>query len=245
MANDIMQLSNQLIYSHKLQCANEEVANRCLALSSDKTCLHSYPEWLRTCIDSQSRVVFVDTDELPAREQCNQQPYYDDYTDGKELDGTREEPIMHSSPLHNSTIHWNPQEAAIVVKIVEALHCCGLPLEDIGIISPYRAQCSYIHHQLAPWKSKLLEIKTVDQFQGRDKPCILFSFVRSNDEKKVGPLLRDWKRLNVAFTRAQSKCIFVGSLSTLKEGSPFLAKFTNILLQNDWVVHVRQETNAS
>ena len=59
-------------------------------------------------------------------------------------------------------------------------------------------------------------MSTVDRFQGRDKECIIVSLVRSNEEGKVGGLLRDWRRINVAFTRAKKKLVLVGSASTLR-----------------------------
>ena len=59
-------------------------------------------------------------------------------------------------------------------------------------------------------------MSTVDRFQGRDKDCIIVSLVRSNEEGKVGGLLKDWRRINVAFTRAKKKLILVGSESTLR-----------------------------
>lgn len=121
-------------------------------------------------MDSQARVVFLDTDALPAREVRNNQLLSVEET-------------KHSDVSRSSIIHWNPQEAALIVQLVSTLHQSGLCLEDIGIISPYRAQCSYLRHLMSPW-SHQLEIKTVDQFQGRDKPCIILSFVRSNDEKR-------------------------------------------------------------
>ena len=40
--------------------------------------------------------------------------------------------------------------------------------------------------------------------------------MRSNDKGNVGELLSDWRRINVAITRAKTKLIFVGSASTLK-----------------------------
>ena len=60
-----------------------------------------------------------------------------------------------------------------------------------------------------------LEVQTVDKYQGRDKPCIIVSLVRSNDKFIVGELLRDWRRINVAFTRAMCKLIIFGSHKTL------------------------------
>lgn len=54
---------------------------------------------------------------------------------------------------------------------------------------------------------KKLEISTVDKYQGRDKEMIILSFVRSNIEGHVGKLIKDWRRINVAITRAKSKLI--------------------------------------
>ena len=65
-------------------------------------------------------------------------------------------------------------------------------------------------------KGGFLEVSTVDRFQGRDKECIIVSLVRSNEEGKVGGLLKDWRRINVAFTRAKKKLILVGSEWTLE-----------------------------
>lgn len=54
---------------------------------------------------------------------------------------------------------------------------------------------------------KRVEISTVDKYQGRDKEMIILSLVRSNMEGHVGKLIKDWRRINVAFTRAKSKLI--------------------------------------
>jgi DNA replication ATP-dependent helicase Dna2 len=76
--------------------------------------------------------------------------------------------------------------------------------------------------QLSNWKNDGLEISTVDRYQGRDKPVIILSFVRSNNRGKVGRLLEDMRRINVALTRAKHKLILVGSLSTLSKSSKVL-----------------------
>ena len=73
---------------------------------------------------------------------------------------------------------------------------------------------------VANWKKNGLEISTIDRYQGRDKPVVILSFVRSNAGGKVGRLLQDKRRLNVALTRAKVKLIMLGSFSTLKNGSP-------------------------
>lgn len=48
-----------------------------------------------------------------------------------------------------------------------------------------------------------VEVLTIDRCQGRDKPVVLLSFVRSNTKGATGTLLADAARLNVAVTRAK------------------------------------------
>ena len=59
-----------------------------------------------------------------------------------------------------------------------------------------------------------VEVKTVDGYQGREKEIIVMSTVRSNSLGSVG-FLCDWRRLNVAITRARSGLVIVGDSSTL------------------------------
>ena len=79
-----------------------------------------------------------------------------------------------------------------------------------------------------------LQIETVDKYQGRDKLCIIVSLVRCNSDRQVGNLLSDWRRLNVAFTRAKAKLIVVGSIETL-ESNNLLGKFVTLAKAKSWV----------
>lgn len=80
-----------------------------------------------------------------------------------------------------------------------------------------------------------LEVLTVDKCQGRDKDVILLSLVRSNGECNAGNLLRDWRRLNVAITRAKKKLVLVGSQTTLRT-IPHFRDLLTLLAQKQWLL---------
>ncbi|XP_060219092.1 DNA replication ATP-dependent helicase/nuclease JHS1 [Lycium barbarum] len=107
----------------------------------------------------------------------------------------------------------NPMEANIISEIVCRLLSRGILEEDIGIITPYNSQADLIRQAV----STSVEIHTIDKYQGRDKDCILLSFVRSSENPRnyISSLLGDWHRINVALTRAKKKLIMVGSCITL------------------------------
>ncbi len=104
----------------------------------------------------------------------------------------------------------NPEEAALIVRKVEALIEAGVQPDEIGVITPYSAQVRLIREQL----QHLVEVNSVDGFQGREKEVILISMVRANQRGEVG-FLAETRRMNVALTRARRKLIVVGDSGTL------------------------------
>ena len=56
---------------------------------------------------------------------------------------------------------------------------------------------------------------TVDGFQGSEADIIILSFVRSNRQNLIG-FLNDFKRLNVAMTRAKQNLVMLGDAETLE-----------------------------
>ncbi|GLT73724.1 hypothetical protein SLA2020_455620 [Shorea laevis] len=181
MCQDIMELSNALIYGDRLCCGSSEIASAQLSLSR----LDSCSSWLQTVLNPSKTVIFINTDMLPAFETKDQK-----------------------------TVN-NQMEAHIIAEITEALVNNGIEGKDIGIITPYNSQANLIRHVC----EASVEIHTIDKYQGRDKDCILVSFVRSSTTSRncASSLLGDWHRINVALTRAKKKLIMVGSCKTLSK----------------------------
>lgn len=103
-------------------------------------------------------------------------------------------------------------------------------MDGFGVLNE---QVQLLQAELKP-SYPFLEINTIDKYQGRDKKVIVVSFVRSNAEGTVGHLLRDWRRLNVALSRAKHKLLLVGSLRTLSSCA-ILNSLADILETRGWV----------
>lgn len=107
----------------------------------------------------------------------------------------------------------NPDEANLLVKHLNALlERCGGEIKSVGVISPYRAQVEWLEPLLG--QDQRITVQTVDGFQGRESDVIYISLTRSNDRSEIG-FLSDYRRMNVAMTRARRKLVIVGDSATL------------------------------
>ncbi|CAM9297636.1 unnamed protein product, partial [Phaeothamnion confervicola] len=127
----------------------------------------------------------------------------------------------------------NPTECQVVELLVWALHRSGVCGREIGVITPFRAQLRLLEATLRR-RFPLVEVNTIDKYQGRDKHIVIVSFVRSNAAGLVGELLRDWRRLNVALSRAKAKLLLVGSAGTLRNAA-VLGAMVAALEKRRWV----------
>ena len=108
----------------------------------------------------------------------------------------------------------NPEEAGILRKHLEEL-VAGNETASFGIISPYRDQVKALKAGIEGAFDALdLTIQTIDSFQGQERDVIYISMVRSNTDGEVG-FLKDYRRMNVAMTRARKKLIVLGDSATL------------------------------
>jgi DNA replication ATP-dependent helicase Dna2 len=103
----------------------------------------------------------------------------------------------------------NPAEATAVVETVQSYLDAGVDPDDIGVIAPYRAQVAEINKR-APAG---VAVDTVDRFQGSSKEVIVVSFVAT--DSLDGPLFDDYRRVNVALTRAKRGLVLVGDADAL------------------------------
>lgn len=232
MCEDVMSLSNNLIYHGRLKCGSEEVAHRRISIPNigalkyhhytpstlsrnvKNICLEPAPGqcWIRHLLDPETRVAFVNTDPLlPAAREAEK--------------GNR---------IVNLT------EVAICVQLVESLLSVGVPASSIGVMTHYRSQLEKLKQRLH--RHRELEMHTADKFQGRDKEVIILSLVRSNEAMSIGELLKDQRRINVAFTRAKTKLLVIGSRETLKgkvskgDGNEeMVARFVRLMETKNWI----------
>ena len=98
----------------------------------------------------------------------------------------------------------------------------------ISAYSPQKYMISTMVKQLL-FQNLVVEVDTVDAFQGSQKDIIIYSTVRSSDNPyKIG-FLKSAARLNVAFSRARCLLIIVGDLKFLDNDKIRPKKFAEIV----------------
>lgn len=116
----------------------------------------------------------------------------------------------------SGTSYLNRTEASNCEKIVTRFMKSGILPSQIGVVTPYEGQRSYIvqymqfNGSLRKDLYKEIEVASVDAFQGREKDYIILSCVRSNEHQGIG-FLSDPRRLNVALTRAKYGVVILGN----------------------------------
>lgn len=206
MNSDIMAISNTFVYGGMLQCGLDTVSNARMALPNFYSC---------TCNCSHTACWLSDTI-APQKTVL--------FLD---TDALR----AYESPSGNSFI--NTAEAGIVWSVLNSLVRAGADVNELSVISPYRPQLKLLS-DAATDETRAIRFSTVDKFQGMDSDCIIISMVRSNPDSSIGQLLRDWNRLNVAFTRARKKLILVGSGKTILGNEAFL-QLKDLFSERGWL----------
>jgi superfamily I DNA and/or RNA helicase len=98
-----------------------------------------------------------------------------------------------------------------------------------AFISPYSGQVTAAKDILP----KQMRISTIDSFQGQEKETIIVSLVRSNDDGDIG-FLKDYRRMNVAITRAKEQLFVIGDSATIGADAFYNAFLTYIEKQGTY-----------
>lgn len=106
----------------------------------------------------------------------------------------------------------NPEEAQLLMRHYNQLKLDLSDISSVGVISPYRGQIDILSDLFN--EEKKVTVNTVDSFQGQERDVIYLSLVRSNDRSEIG-FLKDYRRMNVAMTRARMKLVVIGDSATL------------------------------
>ncbi len=117
----------------------------------------------------------------------------------------------------------NEGELNIVQKLIQTEILDPL---KTAFISPYSGQVTAAKEVLP----KQMRISTIDSFQGQEKETIIVSLVRSNDDGDIG-FLKDYRRMNVAITRAKEQLFVIGDSATIG-ADPFYNSFLTYIEQH-------------
>jgi ATP-dependent RNA/DNA helicase IGHMBP2 len=123
---------------------------------------------------------------------------------------------------------FNPEEFHILqehlLQLIESHESVALP--SIALISPYREQVMHMENilrQESHFSEVPIAINTIDGFQGQERDVVYISLVRSNGKGEIG-FLKDYRRMNVAMTRARKLLVVIGDSATIG-GYPFYQEF--------------------
>ncbi|KAM3163951.1 Helicase SEN1 [Lachancea thermotolerans] len=117
----------------------------------------------------------------------------------------------------------NFEECKVAIELVEYLLNSYEKSFDfsgkIGIISPYREQMQTMRREFRRYFGNTIagyvDFNTIDGFQGQEKEIIIISCVRADDTKSGVGFLKDFRRMNVALTRAKTSMWILGHHSSL------------------------------
>lgn len=120
----------------------------------------------------------------------------------------------------------NHEEAKAITQHLETLLLKEQYVGSVGVVTPFRHQVLVLEQTLqaalpaAVIQSADLRVSTIDGFQGQERDLILFSPVVFAGSPQTGQRFfeRDWRRLNVAISRARAVAHIFGDLSFARTG---------------------------
>ncbi|NQE35876.1 ATP-dependent RecD-like DNA helicase [Microcoleus sp. IPMA8] len=117
----------------------------------------------------------------------------------------------------------NLEEVTAVCEIIQNLVNQGYSLEDIGVISAFRAQANALEESITKKfpQFKKKSVGTIHNFQGSEKKVIILSTKVCRSQDNVRWINRRPNLLNVAVSRAKELFILVGNLYRLEKAGSY------------------------
>uniref|UniRef100_A0A061S8P9 Putative helicase sen1 n=1 Tax=Tetraselmis sp. GSL018 TaxID=582737 RepID=A0A061S8P9_9CHLO len=145
-----------------------------------------------------------------------------------------------------STSYVNLREASVSIRLA-VIMASAPTVKTIAILSPYSKQASMIRNKLQNASGileqlaregishlKSLNAYTVDEFQGCEADVVIFTSVRSNGWSRSIGHTADFRRINVAISRAKQALVMVGNSSTLQWHSHVALEKGGKKVKNYW-----------
>ncbi len=110
----------------------------------------------------------------------------------------------------------NLADAALVVDLCAAARAGGLPLDQIGIVTPYRAQGrairSLLKERFGTRDARTVVADTVERMQGQEREVVILSLATGDLSylAAVAEFFFQPERLNVSVTRAMTRLVIIG-----------------------------------
>jgi uncharacterized protein len=129
---------------------------------------------------------------------------------------------------HEGNSNASPEEAAEVARIAHELLGAEfydvdnsirfMEPSDVMVVTPFNAQIRQLHDAFDDARIFGVQVGTVDKFQGRQAPVVIYSMASSSadDAPRGLEFLFDRRRLNVATSRAKALAIVVASPSLFR-----------------------------
>jgi superfamily I DNA and/or RNA helicase len=186
------------------------LANQNMRNPAASSILHNMQQWVSTVhfLDTQYRMT-------PKIAQFSNAQFYDNRLQHFKAEQEESALLFYDTAgmgyeekiIEETGSRFNEGEVELVQKLLESPENQGV---NWVLISPYQGQVDALKTALGI-KHK---ISTIDSIQGQEADGIIISLVRSNDAQEIG-FLQDYRRMNVALTRAQNRLIVIGDSATI------------------------------
>ncbi|MEQ8752281.1 MAG: AAA domain-containing protein [Coleofasciculus sp. G1-WW12-02] len=179
---------------------------------------------------------------------CNKIANYGNY--GLEVKSEPVTPLLESNLIAyhvegNIKGNVNEEEVDAICDLIQHLCKKGYSLEDIGVISAFRAQADALRQRLPkqfPGLDKK-SIGTIHTFQGSEKKVIILSTKICRTQDNVNWINRRPNLLNVAVSRAKELFILMGNIYRLEKAGSYTRQLVEHIREHGYILEYKPAIN--